>query len=132
MIGVRPRPPPTQHLEADLARLVLHDADADVVHADRGAVVRRAGDRDLELARQVGELRMEGRPLADDLGPDARILDLVGRDAGELVGGHVADAVAAGLDRVHLDLGELLPGCPARRRSFGQLNWMFWRVVKWP
>ncbi len=32
---------------------------------------------------------------------------LVGRDAGELIGGDVADAVAAGLDRVHLHRGQL-------------------------
>ena len=105
-------------LEPDLARLVLHDADADVVHADRGAVVRRAGDRDLELARQVGEFRVEGRPLPHDLRPDARILDLVGGDAGELVGGHVADAVAAGLDGVHLDVGQMLQDV----RHVGQLR----------
>jgi hypothetical protein len=41
-------------------------------------------------------------PLADDLAPRARILDLVRRDAGEVIG------------------------------RFGQLYWMFVRVVKWP
>ena len=50
---------------------------------------------------------MQGRPLPDDLGIDARVRDLVGGDAGVLVGGGVAQAVAARLDRVHLDLGEL-------------------------
>src|SRR3546814_2971410 len=40
------------HLEADLARLVAADLQADVVKAHGGTVVRRAGHRDLELARQ--------------------------------------------------------------------------------
>jgi hypothetical protein len=52
------------------------------VHLDRGAVVRGAGDRDLELARQEREFRMQRRPLPQDFGPDARILDLVGARAG--------------------------------------------------
>ena len=50
---------------------------------------------------------MERGPLAQDLGERARIDDLVGRDAGEVVGGDVADAVAAGLDGVHLDRGQV-------------------------
>ena len=67
-----------------------------------------AGHRDLELARQEGEFRVQGRPLPDDLGIDARILDLVGGGAGIVVGGDVADAIAAGLDGVHLDLGQIV------------------------
>ena len=67
-----------------------------------------AGDhRDLELARQVGEFRVEARPLAQQLGIGARIDDFVGGGAGVLVGTDVADAVAAGLDRMHLDGGEI-------------------------
>ena len=46
------------------------------------------------------------RPLPYDLAHRARIDQLVVRDAGELVGRRVADAVAAGLDGVHLDAGE--------------------------
>ena len=93
-------------LVADLARVVADDDDADVVRFGHRAVVRGAGDADLELARQVEELRVVGRPLAEELGRRARVLDLVGAGAGEVVGGDVADAVAAGLDRVHLDVGE--------------------------
>ena len=62
----------------------------------------------LNLRAEPVELRMVGRPLADQLGRRARILDLVGRGAGEMVGGDVADAVAAGLDRVHVDVGQRL------------------------
>ena len=50
---------------------------------------------------------MQRHMLADQLGPDARILDLVRRHAGPLVGGDVAHAVAAGLHAVHADAGEI-------------------------
>jgi hypothetical protein len=40
-----------------------------------------------------------------------RIDDLVRRDAGELVGRDVADAVARGLDGVHFDRRPVRPGC---------------------
>ena len=73
----------------------------------RGAVVLRAVDGDLEFARQKGEFRMEGRPLADQFAIRPRIDDFVGGDAGEMVGGDVADAIAAGLDRVHLHRREV-------------------------
>ncbi len=50
---------------------------------------------------------MEGRPLPDQLGPGARIGDLIGGGAGELVGRDVADAVARGLDGMHLHRRQL-------------------------
>jgi hypothetical protein len=92
---------------ADLARLVLHDLDADVVQLHRRAIGVGPDDRDLELARQVIEFRMERRPLAQQFGIGARVFHLVGGGAGELVGGGVADAVAAGLDRVHFHAGKV-------------------------
>ena len=81
---------------------------ADVVHLDGGAVARRGGHGDLELARQEAELGVQRRPLADDLGVGARVGHLVGGGAGEVIGGDVADAVAGGLDGVHLDVGQLV------------------------
>ena len=71
-----------------------------------GAVVRRAGDGDLELARQELEFRVVGGPLAQQLGVRARVFDLVGGGTGEMVGGDVAHAVAGGLDGVHLHIGQ--------------------------
>ena len=50
---------------------------------------------------------MQRRPLAQDLGLGARIGHLVGGGTGEVVGRDVADAVAGGLDGVHLDGGQL-------------------------
>ena len=93
--------------EAEPAVGVALEVEADVVDLDRGAVALRAGDRDLELPRQEDELRMERRPLAENLGIGPRVGDLVARGAGEMVGGDVADAVARGLDGVHLDRGEI-------------------------
>ena len=48
-----------EHREPDLARRIAHDLIADVVDLDRRAVVRGAGQRDLELARQERIFRME-------------------------------------------------------------------------
>jgi hypothetical protein len=76
---------------------------AHVVPAGGGAVFGGAGDGDLELARQEGEFGVQRAPLAHDFREGARIGDFVDRDAGALVAGDVADAVAAGLDAVHVD-----------------------------
>ncbi len=79
---------------------------ADVVEPGQRTVFLGAIDGDLELARQEGEFRVEGAPLAQDLAQRARVENLVGSDAGKLVGGDVADAVARSLDGMHLDLGQ--------------------------
>ena len=47
------------HFPADFALVVLVQPQADVMHLHRGAVIGRASHRDLELARQVGEFRMQ-------------------------------------------------------------------------
>jgi hypothetical protein len=79
---------------------------ADVMHLDGRAIMRRCSHRHLELARQEAELGVQRRPLPDDLGVGARVGHLLRGGAGEVVGGDVTDAVAGGLDGVHLDLGE--------------------------
>ena len=89
------------------AAVVAQRLRPDVVNQRGGTVDRRAGHGDLELARQERELGMQRRPLPDQLAPGPRIDDLVGRDAGERVARGVAHAVAARLDRVHVDGGEL-------------------------
>src|SRR6266849_3643211 len=96
-----------QHAEPHLALLVLEGVQSDVVHGDRRTVRSCAVYREFELARKVGELGMERRPLADDLAPDEGIDDLVLRDAREMIGGDIAEGIARGLDRVHLHGGEL-------------------------
>ena len=106
MIGVRPMPPPTSTWKPSSPASFLQQVQADVVPAGRGAVFRGAGDGDLELARQEGELGVQRAPLAQDFAEGARVGDLVDGDAGALVAGDVADAVAAGLDAVHVDAGQ--------------------------
>ncbi len=49
---------------------------------------------------------MQRAPLAHDFAKGARVGDLVDCDAGALVTGDVANAIAAGLDAVHVDTGQ--------------------------
>ena len=86
---------------------VLHQLDADIVQPHRRAVSLAGDYRDLELARQGQELGVEAGPLAQQLRIRAGVHHFVGRGSGILVGTDVADAVAAGLDRVHLHRGEI-------------------------
>jgi len=108
IIGVRPWPPPHDDLESRLTGVVPDHPEPDVVDLHGGAIVGRTRDGNLELARQERELRVQRGPLSDDLGIDTGVVDFVGCDTGKLVGGDIADAVAAGLDGVHLDRGELI------------------------
>ncbi len=84
-----------------------HQLDADIVQPHRRAILVRRDHRDLELARQIAEFGVEARPLPQQLRPGARIGDFIGGGAGILIRADVADAIAAGLDRVHLDAGEI-------------------------
>ncbi len=79
------------------------------MHLNGGAVMRRTGDGDLELARQVGKFRMDRGPLTQDFRGRARIGNFIGGNTGKMISGDIADAVAGGLQRVHLDF-----------RQFGQ------------
>ena len=51
---------------------------------------------------------MEGTPLADDFAPGAGIFPFVRGHTGKLIGGDVANTVAAGLNGVHLHRRKLL------------------------
>ena len=92
--------------EANLTVLLLQ-MQADIVEPGDGAVFFSAGNGDLELARQEGEFRMEGRPLAKNFSERARVDHFVGSDAGKLVGRDVAHTVTGRLDSVHLDFGKV-------------------------
>ena len=48
--------------------------------------------------------------MAQEFGPGTRIGDFVGSNPGEMVGGHIADAVARGLDRVQFVLRQIGEG----------------------
>ena len=96
-----------EHLEAHPARVVRVHSEADIVYGDGGAVVRRTRDRDLELPRQIRELRVKHGVLAQEFAIQARIGELVLRAARVLIRSDVAHAVARRLDRGHFDLGEV-------------------------
>ncbi len=80
--------------ESELARRVPFQVEAYVVCLDGCAIAFRPGHGDLELPRQVRELRMHRRPLPQDLGIGPGIGDLVGGRTREVIGRHVADAIA--------------------------------------
>ena len=95
--------------------VTLDDPDTDIVQPHGRAILFARDHADLELARQVGKFGVEARPLAQQLGIGARVRHLVRRGACEMIRADVADAVAAGLDRVHLharqigeDVGRIL------------------------
>src|SRR3546814_3640746 len=82
---------------------------ADVMRAGGGAIAGRRRKRKFELAWQPVEFRMERRPLPGDLAIRTWIYKLIVRDAGEMIRGHIANAIAGCLDRMHLhgrQLGE--------------------------
>ncbi len=95
-----------EHAEAVLALRPAYDAKADVMEGDGGAILGGARDGDLEFPRQPAELGMQRRPLPQHLAPGPRILELVVGRRRERVGGDVAHAIAAGLDAMHLHLGQ--------------------------
>jgi hypothetical protein len=94
------------HAKAGFPVGALQRVQPDVVRESRGPVRHRTVHRDLELARQESEFRVQGRPLPDELAPDQRVDDLVLRHTRKMVRRGIADAVTRGLDGVHLDLGE--------------------------
>ncbi len=103
---MRPLTAADENPEADLTVLAAHGLCPDVVYQRGRAVDGGSGDGDLEFARQERELRVQRRPLPDELAPGARVDDLVVGDAGERVACRVAHTIAAGLDGMHLDGGE--------------------------
>ena len=95
------------HFEAGFARTVPVHPQTDIVHPHRGAVMCRRSQRDLEFARQEREFGVQRQVLAQQLGPQPRILDLARCDPGPLVGGDIAHAIAAGLHAVHAGAGQI-------------------------
>ena len=105
--GRTPQPAAYPDFPTDLAGPVHRRLQTDVMETDGRPVVRRTGHRNLELARQIREFRMQARPLTDDLGHWTRIDNLVCGGTGELVSGHIANAIARCLDGVHFHARQL-------------------------
>ncbi len=97
---------PGQNFKAQVAAGAAHDMNTDIVDLRGRPILRGAGHRNLEFARQVREFGVEGGPLTDKLAPGPRILQLVWRHAREVVGGRIADAITARLNGMHLHVGK--------------------------
>ena len=95
-----------QHLEAHIALRILDHVQPNVMPGSGRAVFAGAGNRDLELARQKRELGVQGAPLAHDFCERARVGQLICGNASAFVTGDVADAIAAGLNAMHVDAGQ--------------------------
>src|SRR5690554_3823297 len=95
------------YAEAQLTLIIPDQLQADVVHLNGRPVCLLGGIyRHLEFAGQESKLRVEGRPLPDNLAVRARVGDFVGLNTGELVCGGVTDAVTAGLVGMHFHFGQ--------------------------
>ena len=79
---------------------------AHIVPSGGSAVFGGASDGDFEFARQKRELRVQGAPLAHDFCIGAGVDDFIYRHTGAFIRGDVADAVAAGLNAVHVHAGQ--------------------------
>ena len=104
------KPPTHNNFKPGFTRIILMHAKADIMHLDRRAVIWRTGHGNFEFARQIGEFRMECRPLTDQFAIRARIFDFIGRCTGILIGRCIPNAVARCLDGVHLDIGKIKQG----------------------
>ena len=111
-------PATDEYCKTHVALFVAHRLQTDVVQLDRCAILRGSGHGDLEFARQKSELRMKSRPLPQHFRPHQRVHDFVGRHTREVIGGDIADAIAAGLNGVHFNLSEIGQNV----RHFGQLG----------
>ena len=86
--------------------------------SDGGAVFHRAGNRNLELTRQVGKLWVQRAPLAQHFRIRARVHHFVHGNTSALVAGDIANAIAAGLDAMQVHAGQQFHDVGA----FGQGN----------
>ena len=82
-----------KYADTDFATAVAPEFEADIVRSDYCTVCRSGVDGDFEFARQEGEFRMEGRPLAEDFAIWPGINDFIRGYAGKRIGGDIADAV---------------------------------------
>ena len=92
--------------EANFAAGILNKLQADIVPANGRSIFCATGDGDLELARQKCKLRMQGAPLAQNFCIGTRIDRFINGHTCQLVGRDVANAIATGLNAVHVDSGQ--------------------------
>ena len=77
------------------------------MHADGRAIFRGAANRNFEFAWQISELRVKCRPLTQHFRPRPRVGNFIRCNAGEMIGGDIANAVAGSLDGVHFNIRQV-------------------------
>ena len=136
MIGVRPEPPPTEHRKPS----------APPRHRARAAAPMswtRIAARSVVAARSRAILNLRGRYANSGWNVDHCRSSSAVRAGDRPISRRptmprkwslvmLRMQLPRGLDRVHLHRSRAPRGCRGRASSCGQLNWMFWRVVKWP
>ena len=83
-----------KHLKPCLTRCIARHAQANVMGGGDGAVIGRACDGNLELARQELEFGMVRGPLAQQFGIGAGVFNLIRRSTCEMIRRHIAHAIA--------------------------------------
>ena len=115
-----------QHVEAvDLpaVQLAIGRHQGDVLRLGVAAVLQAAGDGDVELARQVGELAVVEDQLVELVDDRRGVEQLVRRQAGDGTAADAADVVHAGLLAVQADLVQAPPDLRhVGQREPAQLN----------
>ena len=104
--GRAPHAATHHHPETDLACGIAMHLQAHIVPSRGSAVFLCAADGDFEFAGQKSELGMQGAPLPQDFSKGAGVHDFIHRHTRAFVGGDVANAVATGLNAVHVHGGQ--------------------------
>jgi hypothetical protein len=98
-----------EHVEPKGTVALLRRPQTDVVDLHSRAVLETSGHGDLPLSRQIGILTVAREVGGDGAGHRERVDDLLGVDAGDRTGAHIAGRVAAGLDGGQAHVPEPLP-----------------------
>lgn len=104
--GVRLHAATHHDAKAQLALSIFDQIQTHIVPAHGSAVVAGACDGDFEFARQKRKLWVQRAPLANDFSKRTWVGYLVRRNARQFVGGDVANAIATGLNAVHVHGGQ--------------------------
>jgi len=86
--------------------VLFDNLQSDIMGVNNRAVLFCACYGHLEFAGQELELWMIGGPLTDQFRVNARIRDFIRCSPCKMIGSDISDCVAAGLDRVHFNLGQ--------------------------
>ena len=94
------------YLEANFTICIFNKLQADIVPTNGGSVFFGACDGNFELARQECELGVQGAPLTQNFSVGPGVDHLIYGHTRQFVSGDVANAIAAGLNAVHVHCGQ--------------------------